>query len=235
MINKQIKNQVALSIGKYAKSQKINIFDPVRENIVRNLADGQTRLMGLLAEEKAINNSISKVNVSQSKIPEKKFTLDNLEQEEGVLSTAYDHLKEKQIEAKIKEAEAVSNIIIIDPPSLPSGSSFPSFIQVLLLAMMLGITSGLTISVLKTLLEDVCDDIESIEEITGTSVIGTIPWVENFLSDEQIQFIHGMAYNNIISNLMIKCYKNNKKILTFTSSSLKKPQSTIKHTKLISY
>jgi len=226
-INKQIKNQIALSIGKYAKSQKINIFDPTRATLVGNLADYQTKFMGLTAEKQAIMNSIEKVNAEQSKIPEQKFTLDNLAQEEGVLSTAYDELKEKQIEAKIKEAEAVSNVVVIDPPDLPLGASFPSYLQVLLIAVFLGLASGLSLSVLKTLIEDVCDDVESIEEITGASVIGTIPWIENFLPDEQIQFIHGIAYNNIVSNLMIKCYKNNNNVLTFTSSSLKKPQSTI--------
>ena len=91
--------------------------------------------------------------MEQSTIPEKKFMLDNLQQEEGVLSTAYDNLKEKQIEAKIKEAEAVSNIVVIDPPNLPKSPSFPSYIQVLLIAVMLGLTAGLTISVLKTLVE----------------------------------------------------------------------------------
>ena len=226
-INRQIKNQVKLSIGKYAKDQKINIFDPTRAQLVANLAEYQTRYMGLLAQEKAINNSLGKINMEQSTIPEKKFMLDNLQQEEGVLSTAYDNLKEKQIEAKIKEAEAVSNIVVIDPPNLPKSPSFPSYIQVLLIAVMLGLTAGLTISVLKTLVEDVCDDIESIEEITGTSVIGVVPWIEKLIPDEQLQFIHGIAYNNIVSNLMIKCFKNNNKVLTFTSSSLKKPQSTI--------
>lgn len=227
VINKQIKNQVALSIGKYAKTQKINIFDPVREGLARDLADKQTKLMGLVAEKQAISGSIEKVNKEQSKIPEKKFTLDNLEQEERALSSAYDQLKEKQIEAKIKEAEVVSNVVVVDPPDLPSSASFPSYIQVLGIAFIFGIVAGLSLSILKTLIEDVCDDIESIEEITGTSVIGTIPWIENFVPDEQMQFIHGIAYNNIVSNLMIKCYKNNNKVLTFTSSSFKKPQSTI--------
>lgn len=226
-INKQIKNQITLSIGKYAKNQKINIFDPTRAELVGNLADYQTKLMGLRAQEKAIRTSIEKVNVAESKIPEKKFTLDNLEQEERALSTAYDELKEKQIEAKIKEAEAVSNVVVIDPPSIPQGPSFPSYLQILLIASMFGLTAGLSLSVLKTLVEDGCDDVEEIEELTGTSVIGTIPWIENFIHNEQLQFIHGIAYNNIVSNLMIKCFKNDNKVLTFTSSSLKKPQSTI--------
>lgn len=226
-INKQIKNQIILSIGKFAKTQRINIFDPVRESLVRDLAENQTDFMGLLAEEQAINNSIKKVKAEESKIPEQKFVLDTLEQQEKVLSDAYDQLKEKQIEARIKEAEAVSNIVVVDTPSLPKGVSFPSKFQVLVISLMLGLMSGLSLSVLKTLIEDVCDDIITVEEITGVPAIGSIPWIENFLPDDQIQFIHGLAYDNIVSNLMMKCYKNDIKVLTFTSSSLRKPQSAI--------
>ena len=229
IIENQIKNQINLSIGKYGNYQKINIFDPVREGLVANLVDYQTRFKGLTAQKKSIKGSIGKINAEQSKIPEKKFTLDNLEQEEGVLSAAYDQLKEKQIEARIKEAEAASNIVVIDTPNLPKTASFPSPLQILAFAIMLGFAAGLSLSVVKTLVEDICDDAESIEEITGVSLMGTIPWVENFLHTEQLQFVHGIAYNNIVSNLMIKCFKNNSNVLTFTSSSVKKPQSTIMH------
>ena len=121
----------------------------------------------------------------------------------------------------------MSNVIVVDAPDLPKGPSFPSVFQVLEMAMLLGLMAGLSVSVLKTLIEDICDDIESIEAITKVPTLGIIPWLETFMPDEQLQFIHGIAYNNIVSNLIIKCSKNNNKVLTFTSSSLKKPQSTI--------
>lgn len=226
-INKLIKKQIELSIGQYAKRQNINIFDPVRENIVNSLAENQTKLMGLQAQQKSINNSINKINTEQSKIPEQKFTLDNLEQEEKALSAAYDQLREKQIEAKIKEAEAVSNIVIVDNPSLPENPVFPTGFQTIILALIFGCFAGISVSVIKTYLEDVCDDIDYIEEVTGTSVTGTIPWIEEGTSEEQIKQIQGLAYDSIVSNLMIKCYKGQKKVLTFTSSSLKKSQPTI--------
>ena len=192
-INAQIKDQIKLSLGKYAKNKGINIFDPVRERLVENLVTNQTKLIGLQAEKLSINNTIDKINLEQSKIPQKKFTLDNLEQEERTLSKAYDQLREKQIEARIKEAEAVSNVVVIDPPSAPTGISFPAPLQVLIIAFMLGCSFGFTVSILKTLIEDVCDDIESIEEITGASIIGTIPWLKHLILNDQYQFIHGIG------------------------------------------
>ena len=222
-INRQIKNQIESTIGKQTQNQNhMSIHDPVRESLVRNLVEKQTSYIGLQAEEQAVKRSIETINANQSRVPEKKFTLDNLEQEERALSKAYDNLKEKQIEARLKEAETASNIIIVDSPSLPEGPAFPSRLHMLAMALLLGVLAGIGVSALKTFVEDVCDDIESIEQITGTAGIGTIPWVDNFMPYGYVQSIHGMALDNIVSVLMMKCLKNNKKVLTFTSSSLEK-------------
>lgn len=228
-INKQIKKQMELSIGKYAQTQKINIFDPVREEVVTKLIDNEVALMGLHAQAKSLRDGLQRNNLEESKIPEQKLTLDNLEQEERALSDAYDQLKEKQIEAKLKEAEAVSNIIVVDTPSLPKKPSFPNAFQSIILGLMFGLFAGLALSLLKTYLEDVCEDTEAIEEITGTSIIGTIPWLETIIEDEQVHNIQALAYDNIVSNLMIKSFKDNKKVITFTSSSIKKTHPTRIH------
>ncbi len=225
-INQQIKKQIELSIGKYAQTQNINILDPVREDVVTKLIENKVKLMGLKAQEESLKAGLQRNNFNQAKIPEQEFNLDNLEQEELALSNAYDQLKEKQIEAKIKEAEAVSNIIIVDTPSLPKKPSFPSAFQSIVLGLIFGLFAGLGLSALKTYLEDVCDNIEAIEVITGTSIIGTIPWLDTIVDDEQVRNIQALAYDNIVSNLMIKSFKDNKKVITFTSSSLKKTHPT---------
>lgn len=226
-INKQIKNQIILTIGQQAKTQNINIFDPVRESLVRRLAESQSDLMGLQAEENAIRNNIMNIHKNQATIPEKKFVIDSLEQEEKVLSDAYNQLKQKQIEAKLKEAETISNVVIIDKPGLPTSASFPSRLEVIFIALMLGFIFGIITSFLKTFIEDICDDPDLVKEITGASILGAIPWIQNIVLDEQLQFMHDMAYDNIVSNLMMKCFKNNKKVISFTSTSMQKPQSAI--------
>ncbi|EKE04297.1 MAG: Lipopolysaccharide biosynthesis [uncultured bacterium] len=226
-IKRQIKEQIKLSLGEYANNQKINIFDPVREKLAENLITNQVKFISLKAEQQSLNDSISKINLVLAGIPEKKFTLDNLEQTERTLSKAYDELREKQIEAKIKEAEAVSSIVIVDIPDLPKEASFPTPIHVLTLAVLFGFGLGLSASVLKTLIEDICDDPELIEYITQSSILGAIPWTEKAFDNEKASIISNIAYNNVLSSLLIKCYKQNAKVLTFTSTALKKPQSSI--------
>ena len=225
-LKKQIRAQITMSVGNSVNSNRA-IFDAVREDLVDTMAQKQMQLMGYQAQEKALKETLKKINADQIKIPEQKYTLSHLEQEEKVLSTAYAELREKQIEANLKETEAVSNVITIDSPELPIKQSFPTPIQVLIMSLMFGFTLGTFLVFLKTLFENVCDSIYDIEAITGMPIVGAIPWINNVISDRQRETICKIAEENIISHIKLKCLHNNKKVLTFSSSSLKKYRSNI--------
>ena len=222
----QIRAQITMSIGKNASAQRA-IYDTVREDLVDALAQKQAQLMGYRAQERALQKTLTKVNEDQTKIPEMKYNLSYLEQEEAVLSHAYAELRQKLIETKLKESEAISNVIVVDKPDFPKKQSFPTRVQVLFLGLIFGFLMGAFLVFFKTLLENICDNVYDIEEITGEPIIGSIPWINNIVSEEQINTIFKIAQENIISHLKLKCLHQNKKVLTFSSSSLKKHRSDI--------
>lgn len=225
-LKKQIRTQITMSIGNNGNSNRA-IFDTVREDLVDTMAQKQMQLMGYQAQEKALKETLEKINADQAKIPEQKYTLSYLEQEEKVLSTVSAELREKQIEAKLKESEAVSNVITIDSPDLPSKQSFPTQFQILIMSLIFGFILGTFLVFLKTLFENICDSVYDIEAITGMPIVGAIPWINNVISDRQRDTICKIAEENIISHIKLKCLHNNKKVLTFSSSSLKKHRSNI--------
>ena len=223
-IESQIQNQITLTLGKKSKSNQISIYDSVRTKLVSDLATAQTNLISLQAEKRSIESTLTEINNLQSQIPVTKFTLDNLEQEEQNLSTAYNELRKKQIEAKIKEAETVSNLVIIDSPTLPDSTSFPNQFHIIFLASILGVSLGVILSIIKTNIEDICYGVDSIEEATKIPVLGGVPWLED--NNSQInQAIRKFAYKNILSSFIIKCYKRNANVITFTSTALEKANS----------
>lgn len=221
----QIMAQITMSIGH--NSDKRAIFDTVREDLVDSLAQKQAQLMGYQAQERALRKTLEKVNKEQIKIPDMKYNLSYLEEEEAVLSKAYAELKEKLIETKLKESEIISNVVVVDMPDFPKKQSFPSRVQVLFMGLIFGLLLGTFLVFLKTLLENICDDSYEIEKITGQPIIGTIPWIDNIMSEKQRDTICKVAEDNIISHLKLKCLHQNKKVLTFSSSSLKKHHSNI--------
>lgn len=226
-IKEQIQKQIKLSIGKHTSDNNVNIYDPVRTKLVLDLVEAQSEYASLIAEKSSLEGSIAKIDALQSTIPGKKFTLETLEQEEKNMAIAYDELRKKQIEAKIKEAEVASSIIIIDQPSLPLKPSFPTILQILGMGFVLSLLIGVIASILKTLVEDVCEGVQEIEATTDQRIIGILPWYAEGQLPEDKAKIDEIAYEKILSNILIKTYSTNSKILTFSSNSIKKYNSTI--------
>jgi uncharacterized protein involved in exopolysaccharide biosynthesis/Mrp family chromosome partitioning ATPase len=229
IIKAQIKKQIELSLGGYIKQDKVlRVYDPVREGMVKDLVTANSDYISLQAQRNSLSGSLRSVNSDISNLSKKQYMMSSLQQEEANLANAYNELRAKQIEAKIQEAESGSNASIIDYPSLPGGISFPSKANVMILALMAGFLISVLASFLKTIIEDVCDDIDIIEQLTKKSIIGIIPWIDEPIFDEdKTEFMNKIAYSNIISTLMVRCHQQNINTLTFTSTSFKKPHSTI--------
>lgn len=226
-VNKQIQDQIVLSIGKNTKISKVSIYDPVRTKLVLDLVDAQTEYSSLVAEKRSLEKSLREIIENQSLIPDKKYTLDDLQQEEKNLSLAFDELKKKQIEARIKEAEISSNIIIIDPPAFSKKQSFPTILHIILLGIVFSFVLTIVVSILKTIVEDVCEGVDEIETTTGKKILGILPWyADNQDIGDKIK-VDELSYENILSNLLIKNYTTNAKVLTFSSNSIKKYNSTV--------
>lgn len=224
-IKSQVQKQIELTLGKSMKNQKINIFDPVRTKLVSDVISTQANLISLEAQKKSLERSLGNINSNQAKIPLKQYTLDNLKQEETNLSLAYDELRKKQIEATIQEAEVASNVVIVDSPNLPDKPSFPTILHIVLMGLCLSIMISMLISILKTFIEDICEGVEEISETTGKPVIGIIPWFNNNIDDENQHEVNDIAYENIVSNILIRSYKSNAKVLSFSSNNIKKYNS----------
>ncbi|MEW5821148.1 MAG: hypothetical protein AB1782_13225 [Cyanobacteriota bacterium] len=226
-IKKQIQEQIMLSIGKEMKEGSVNIYDPVRTKLVLDLVDAQTEHASLVAEKHSLEQSIKEIDKTQAAIPNKKYTLENLEQQEKNLSIAFDELKKKQIEAHIKEAEISSNIVIIDPPDFPESQSFPTILHIVLMGLAFSFLLTIVVSILKTLIENVCEGVNEIESTTGKKIIGVLPWYDETQKEEEIEKIDEIAYESILSNILIKNYSANAKVLTFSSNSIKKYNSKV--------
>ncbi len=228
IIQDQIKNQIEISIGKYVETdRKFSIYDPVRQSMINNLVKAETDYISYQAQKKSILKSLNKINLYISKQPQKQLILANFKQEENNLSNAYDEISLKRMEAKIQEAETVSNISIIDEPSLPDNPSFPTTSHIICLSVLTGLGFGFLASFFKTLLEDVCDEIDYIEKVTKSSILGIVPWLNDKDFDiDKAEYMNKIAYSNILSSLMSRCYRKKVNILTFTSTSVKRPHST---------
>jgi N-acetylglucosaminyldiphosphoundecaprenol N-acetyl-beta-D-mannosaminyltransferase len=225
-LESQIREEIRQTVGKSGVNGP-RIYDSVRSQLVQDLTSARTRTSGLGSEAASLRASISRVDATLRAIPQSRFMLANLQEEEKTLADAFNELRRKQIDASIKEAETPSNVFIVDAPTLPERASFPTSKHVLALSLLLGLMAGLGLSTLKTYAEDLAEGPESIAEATRGKILGIIPWLVRPVArstDENVRSINDVAYKHLVSNLRLEASKSDAEVIAFTSSSLKKPQ-----------
>ncbi len=164
---------------KIAKGE--NTIDPLSEiqKHLEEIATLEVEIHTDEAEEKALKKVLNSYNNSLSTLPQKELELGKLQRDKAVADEIYTMLLQKREEAKIKEAEKISNIRIIDPARIPRGPIRPRKKVNLLLGFFLGCTLGIGLALSLEVLDTSIKTVEDIEKLTNLPVIGTIPKIKN--------------------------------------------------------
>ncbi|MDD3149735.1 MAG: hypothetical protein PHV68_02780 [Candidatus Gastranaerophilales bacterium] len=207
------------------------LYDKPSQDIATDLARVQAEKFSIQGQLNALNKGIKNIRKREAQIPTKILGLEQLQKEEDALKSAYNSVKQKQLEAQIKENEIVDNIIILNNPS---SASYLFSLLVLKFCgfMLLGFMAALGIIWIKDDIEDKWTDSGEIENVTGKSALGAIPWLKNsnFEFNSFIQnsnSIMGLAYGNIAFNIIRKSNAENVKIISFISTTDSRNESSI--------
>ena len=204
------------------------IYDGPSSEVVTNFALTQAEMVSLKSQWKELRKGIYSLKKRERSLPKAQMGLDELKKLEDALAGAYKNIKEKQLEAGIRESEIIDNIIILSHPS--KATSLIIFIITRFFGfILLGVLLGLAIAYIKQALEDKWVDMAEIETYTGQNVLGSIPWVKN-LDDETTENIMDAAYTNLAAKILTKMHLNKSSVITFISTNKSQPKSTITET-----
>lgn len=146
-IDKEIKRTLGANPDE-AKTLSI-VADSTRAAVAGRMATSQAEANNLGTAATTLRNRLSEINRQIQLLPLVEEQLANIEQKERSLSNALDTLYEKELEAHLREAQTLSNVFIIDKPSLPNKTDFPNQGQFIALGLLLGLFSGLMALFLK--------------------------------------------------------------------------------------
>lgn len=224
----QIMDESQRTSGRSARKGPM-IFDTVRGQLVQDMASSQAKSIAMGAEASSLMAAIARVDKQLRAVPQNRFTLGGLQEEERALTQAYDEMRKRQLETSIKEAETPSNVFVVDSPSLPQHASFPTGNHILALSLLLGLGVSMGLSILKTLSEDICEGSEAVGDATNSKLLGIVPWVTDPViprnMDDSMFANNDVACKHIISNLRLEAGKSDAQVVAFTSSALSKPKS----------
>ncbi len=232
-IESQINSQIIATIGKKLnKKQNSIITDPVRTDIVHKLISSQTSLYALASQKKSLLSTLAQFRAKMKKIPAKQEKLRSLLQKENTLAAIVETLNTKLIEARVREAEIVSNLKVIDEPSLPTKPRFPTIFHIVLIFGILGALLGVATVLGIYYVEDTCEGTTELESILKAPVLGVIPWLSetNYKtsgSGYNPASIISIVYQKIITSIRIKSLKKKISIIGISSAEFEKKRSVI--------
>lgn len=149
-----------------ANNTQTVVADTTRGDLVRNMLLANGEAQDLRAQAAIIRKRLGQVNVDISQFPQKAEGLAQIEQKEASLSVALDHLRQKALEGRVKEAQTLSNVFIVDEPSLPQKAQFPNRNHLIVLSLLMGLGVGIATAFAK-------------EQLSGSSAGYSMPdWME---------------------------------------------------------
>ena len=119
-----------------------------------------------------------KSNMRQQGVSGEEMEYMRLLREDEANKKLYTMFKEKLEEARISEAQKVSDISVVDPAIMPTGSAGADKKSAIMLSGLLGLVVGVVLAFVLESLDTSIGTIEDVENITKLSVLGVVPSIK---------------------------------------------------------
>jgi len=200
-------------------SVKRGLYDKPSQDIAIEMAKTQAETHSLRAQLKSLLSSLYSLKSTESQLPNKILSFDELQKQEETLKNIYENVKRKQLEARFKENEIVDNVFVLDYPSKPKRENsdlMASFLGFIYAGALAGFLGGW---------------IKEKPEMKTKGLykpIGVLPYIEPEHYEVEYdktglarstESVHGASYASIAANLTKIAEEKGTKIISFASSS----------------
>jgi uncharacterized protein involved in exopolysaccharide biosynthesis len=148
-VEDSIKTEISRTLGTGKVGKTLAVSDGTRGTVINQMVSAQAESIELFTQANVLRTRIDAVDHQIKAMPNIEQSLNNLEDQEKSLSSALSTLRQKQLEAQMKEAETLSNVFIVDTPTLPTKPKSPTQMHLMVMGFILGIAAGISAVVLK--------------------------------------------------------------------------------------
>jgi succinoglycan biosynthesis transport protein ExoP len=156
-----------------------SIQDPIFQSIISKIISNETQAIALHSRIEALISIIRRHNGRLNQLPEAEVNLAQLERQKLANEEIYTMLLGKLEESKIAEVMQISEARIIDRATIPDRPVEPKPKQNTILGFLLGLLIGVGGAFLLEYLDTSIKSSKEIEELTGLTVLATIPLVKD--------------------------------------------------------
>jgi uncharacterized protein involved in exopolysaccharide biosynthesis len=137
-----IQSELKRVLGNDAPETVPVFSDDAHMKSVSDMVMTQANVAQYSTKASALRSEIGKMDREISQVPEVEENLANLTQEEDSLSESLKTLQEKMLEARLKDTQAASNVLVVDAPSVPIKPDPLNEKHLMVLSLLLGAGLG---------------------------------------------------------------------------------------------
>lgn len=138
-VEQDIQTELRRTLGSNTSLDSVmTVTDETRGKVIQQMLETHAGAIGLEQQFNALNQRLRDINTQIQAFPEVEEGIHNIEQTEKALSQSLDSIRSQYMEATLKEAQTLSNIFVVDAPSLPEQASFPAPLHFWLMALLAG-------------------------------------------------------------------------------------------------
>ncbi|AOY79366.1 polysaccharide biosynthesis tyrosine autokinase [Moorena producens JHB] len=213
-------------------------YGETRQTLTNQLLALETGLAAQENQLEAIRKAQAEVAAQFQQIPQLQQVYTELQRQLEVRSQAVNNLLEKRQELQIAEAQEIAPWEILESPYLPEDPISPNIKLNLLLALLMGGLSGVGAAFLLEKLSQKVKQVEDLKQLTGLSLLGTIPRIRGHIVGARIEEKRPLsshqqsAFTESLRSLAMNlrylgAATNRIKVLAFTSAMPSEGKTTI--------
>ena len=238
---KLIGERIKESIGQEVNSDSFHFTqDPLRVELTRNLLQSKTAELATKEQLVVIDDATDALQKKIDKLPNEKYIYTQLLRQNEIAEKRLTEIESKLIESRMKGviASHITNIRLIDPPSITLKPKWPDISSTLLSSFLLGICLALLVIYLVEYFDDVIKSVDTLPKDLGCPFLGQLPFVH--ISDLPVVYQeprseYTEAIHSLRTNLSFLSIAGNRKLLLITSSTKGEGKSTIAVNLAITY
>lgn len=214
--------------------------DPVQAELSRNLLQAKTGELAAKEQLNVIDMAIEDLQVKVDKLPSEKYIYTQLLRQNEVAKKRLEEIEIKLIESRMKGviASHITNIRVIDPPSLPASPKFPNIPLTLLSSFLFGLCLAGIVIYLVEYFDDIIKGVDTLPKDMGCPFLGQLPYVH--IGDlptvyQEPRSGYTESVHALRTNLSFLSLSGDRKLLLVTSPASEEGKSTVAVNLAITY
>ena len=148
-IQKELSRTLGTSPDDTSIENHIAVSDVPRSNAIDEMLSAKTEAMELSAKRNVLNHYLQTMNKRATQLNQAEMALSDAQLEESTLNDSLKILKEKALDAQLRESQTLSNIFVIEAPRAPLQPAFPRKSNLLFMDLLMGIAFGMVTVLIK--------------------------------------------------------------------------------------